>query len=111
MFILRAVFWLGTLTLLLPPAGGEPPPRVSLLHTAYSARVLLQDVSGVCVRNPEACAESREALALLARKLETGAGIVSAVAAHNAGFADQASRGTLTAADLEPAWALPDDEL
>ncbi len=105
-FILRSVFWLGTLTLLLPPAGGEPAPRVSVLHTAYSARVLLEDVSGLCERNPDACAESREALSLLARKLETGAGIVSAVAAHKAGLVDRASHGTLTASDLAPAWTL-----
>ena len=100
MFILRSLFWLSTLVLLLPPAGTEPPPRVSVLHAAYSARILLQDVTGVCERNPAACATSRKALTLLTRKLETGAGIIAA------GMA--ADHGTLRAEDLEPAWSVAD---
>ena len=66
MFILRSLFWLSTIVMLLPasPDGSEPAPRVSLLHTAYAVRVLMQDVTGVCERNPEACAASREALVL-----------------------------------------------
>ena len=110
MFALRSLFWLTTLTLLLPPAErGDPPPRVNLLHAAYSARILVEDVTGVCARNPDACASSRQALGLLARKLETGAGIVSAgIAAGNALAQPPADRGTLTAADLEPVWAGPD---
>ncbi len=104
MFVLRSLFWLSTLVLLLPPAAGEPAPRVGVLHAAYSARVLLQDLTGVCERNPAACATSRQALALVTAKLETGAGIVSAgMAAVRA-----ADRGTLRAEDLEPAWSLAD---
>lgn len=107
MFFLRAAFWLTTLVLLLPPSqNGEPAPRVSVLQSAYSARILLQDISGVCDRNPQACATSREALALLSRKLATGADIVSA------GIAAGQSRpgavpdlpGTLRPSDLEPEW-------
>jgi len=104
MFVLRSLFWLTTLLLLLPPSGSEPAPRVSVLHTAYSARVLIQDLTGVCERNPEACATSREALALLSQKLETGAGIIAAGIA----VGQAADRGTLKAEDLQPAWALAD---
>jgi hypothetical protein len=104
MFVLRSLFWLATLVLLLPPSGAEPPPRVSMLHAAYSARVLLQDLTGVCTRNPEACATSREALLLVSRKLETGAGIFASGMAA-AGAADH---GTLRAEDLAPAWSLAD---
>jgi hypothetical protein len=106
MFVLRTLFWLVLVVLLLPPAsdGSSPAPRVSLLQAAYAGRILLQDVTGVCERRPEACATSREALALLTRKLETGADIVSAgIAAGQASLA--ADHGTLTAADLEPGWA------
>lgn len=109
MFILRSLFWLTTVVLLLPPSADshEPAPRVSMLHTAYAARVLLQDVTGVCQRHPEACETSREALVLLTRKLETGAEIVSAgIAAGQT--ATGADRGTLTTADLMPAWTASD---
>jgi hypothetical protein len=110
MFILRSLFWLSTLVLLLPPSedGREPAPRVSLLHTAYAARVLLQDVTGVCERNPEACAASRQALVLLTRKLETGAGIVAAGVKAGQGSAADVDHGTLTDADLEPVWSVAD---
>lgn len=109
MFVLRSIFWLATLVVLLPPAenGSEPAPRVNLLQTAYAAKVLLQDVTGACERNPEACAASREALALLTRKLETGAGIVAAGMKAGNGIVDpSADHGTLTAADLEPMWSV-----
>ncbi len=109
MFVLRSLFWLATVVVLLPPSqdGREAAPRVSLLHTVYAARVLLQDVTGVCERNPEACAASRNALVLLSRKLETGAGIVAAGVRAGEGLADpNTDHGTLTAADLEPLWAV-----
>lgn len=108
MFVLRSLFWLGTLVMLLPPAtDGQPAPRVSVLHAAYAAQVLLQDLSGVCEREPAACAASRDALALLSRKLQTGAEIVSAgVSASAALSAAPADHGTLRPLDLEPAWSL-----
>ena len=107
MFVLRSLFWLTGLVLLLPPAeDGTPSPRVNLLHAAYSARVLAEDMSGVCERNPEACATSREALTLLSRKLETGAGIVAAgLAARQSAAPVAVDHGTLEPADLEPAWS------
>jgi hypothetical protein len=110
--ILRSLFWLSTIVLLLPPSedGREPAPRVNLLHTAYAVRAIMQDVTGVCERNPEACAASRDALALLTRKIETGAGIVTASVkagqeVSSPSIAD-ADHGTLTPEDLEPNWAV-----
>lgn len=107
MFVLRSLFWLTTVVLLLPasPQGEDPAPRVSLLHTAYAARVLVQDLTGVCERHPEACETSREALVLLTQKLETGADIVSAgIAAGRAASDPTVDHGTLTANDLKPGW-------
>jgi hypothetical protein len=112
MFVLRSLFWLATVVALLPAAPGhhEAAPRVNLLHTAYAARVLLQDVTGVCGRHPEACETSREALALLTQKIGTGAEILSAgIAAGQAMSLNDADLGTLTLADLQPAWKAEDE--
>ena len=111
MFVLRSFFWLTTVVMLLPPSqdGREPAPRVNLIHTAYAARALLQDLSGVCERNPDACAVSAQALTLFVRKVETGAGIVSAGISASQRQADpNTDHGTLTTADLEPEWSLAD---
>ena len=111
MFVLRSLFWLSTIVILLPasPDGSEPAPRVNLIHTAYAVRAIVQDVTGVCERNPDACAASREALVLLTQKLGTGASIVTAgvKAGQEFQFADpNTDHGTLTAADLEPVWSV-----
>jgi hypothetical protein len=109
MFVLRCLFWLTALVMLLPPSDdGDPAPRVNLLHAALATRVLVEDMSGLCERNPEACATSREALALLGRKLETGAGIVaSGIAARRSSDAtDDSNHGTLTQADLQLGWSV-----
>ena len=110
MFVLRSIFWLAALVMLLPSAeSNEPAPRVSLVHAFYATRVLVQDVTGVCERNPQACETSREALALMALKLETGAGIVSAgLFASNPHVDPDADHGTLTIDDLAPAWSMAD---
>ncbi len=108
MFVLRSLFWLGTLVLLLPPSadGQQPAPRLSVLKAAYAARVLAQDLTGVCERNPEACATSREALVLVTRKLETGFDIAAAGLAAGRLVPADADHGSLAPQDLAPAWSL-----
>lgn len=100
--------------MLLPPAeSGQPAPRISFIQAAYAAKVLVQDMSGMCERNPAACATSRETLSLLTRKIQTGAGIVSAglAAGQSAPDADSLNHGTLRAADLQPDWSLANSGL
>jgi hypothetical protein len=108
MFVLRSLFWLMIVVALLPaaPGGGEPPPRVNLIHALLAARVLAQDMSGICGREPAACATSREALALFKRKLETGAGVVADFASADPTPPPLAgeSHGTLRPEDLKPEW-------
>ena len=109
MFLLRSTFWLTTLLVLLPPAehGGQAP-RVNLLEAVYAARDIIQDITGVCERNPAACATSRAAAQAMTRKLETGANIVSAsIAAGERWSRSEGDHGTLNPSDMEPAWWVP----
>ena len=103
MFVIRSLFWLTLAVLMLPPSGDNPPPRVGLFETALAARVLVHDLTGVCDRNAEACATSRDAVELFTRKLETGAGMVETAIAGRASEVE----GNLTAADMAAPWALP----
>ena len=113
MFVLRSIFWLSAVVLLLPasPDGKEPPPRVSLINTALAARAFVQDMSGICDRNPAACVVGSNALSLVAMKVETGFDIVTAsISAGRSGLSGedrQADHGTLTSRDLEVAWSFP----
>ncbi|MYZ48367.1 DUF5330 domain-containing protein [Propylenella binzhouense] len=103
MFVLRSLFWLTMLVMVLPPAeGADAPPRVSLFNAVIAAQALVQDVGAICERNPGACSVSRDALALVGRKIETGANIVEAGVARERGT----DHGTLRPADLAPAWSL-----
>jgi len=113
MFVLRSIFWLSTVVLLLPasPDGKEPPPRVSLVNTAYAARAFMQDMAGMCDRNPGACAVGRDTFSLVAMKLETGFDVISASVSATRGAPAAPERevdhGTLSAKDMDIAWSLP----
>lgn len=103
MFLIRSLFWLTIAVLLLPPSGEDPPPRVGLYQTALAARALVEDMTGLCERNAEACATSREAVELFTRKLQTGADMVESAFAGRAGE----PHNNLTAADMAAPWSLP----
>lgn len=103
MFLIRSLFWLTTAVLLLPPSGENPPPRVGLYQTALAARAIVQDVTGLCERNAEACATSRDAVELFTRKLQTGTDMVESAIAGRA----EEPQGNLTAADMAPPWSVP----
>lgn len=112
--LFRSMLGLAAVVFLLPPAtnADAPAPDVSIWQAAAAARALATDAASVCERNPSACETSREALALLHRKFETGAGIVAVGIERGRGApADAVSpgvdTGTLTEADMDPAWAAP----
>jgi hypothetical protein len=102
-FLIRSLFWLTIVVLLLPPSGDSPPPRVGLYQTAFAARALVHDITGLCERNREACATTRNAAVLFTRKLQTGSEMVESAFA---GSSDE-PHGNLSAADMAAPWLLP----
>lgn len=110
MFLLRAVFWLSIVVMLLPgdPERGTEAPRVGALEALIAARATIADLSGFCVRAPEACKTGGAALAALGEKARYGAGLL--IRSLGSSLAESAAplptelRGTLTPDDRTPQW-------
>jgi hypothetical protein len=108
MFLFRAIFWLGVVVMILPPAAdGTPPPRVSVLATLSATRALARDISGACERNPHACEIGADTITLLKLKAKTGIDVIGGAIASYQG---QPETGTLTDRDLIAEWAASDQD-
>jgi hypothetical protein len=70
MFLIRTAFWLVVLVLLLPTDKDQQNQIYGTAQTAVS------DVAGFCDRNPQTCATSQEAFAVLVHKAQYGAGML-----------------------------------
>jgi hypothetical protein len=121
MFLLRSAFWICLIILLIPvdddvarrhQASIETPP-VGALEAVGAAQSALDDVGGFCDRNPDVCSIGERVGTTFALKAQSGARLVSGwldgmIAGDGAAVADGPgvgpTRGTLTNADLEPAW-------
>jgi hypothetical protein len=81
MFILRTLFWLGVVILLLPTGKSEDQadsaalsqaPALSTGQALTAAYSTVNDLSGFCGRNPEACAVGAAAFAAAEEKAKSG---------------------------------------
>jgi hypothetical protein len=70
MFLIRTGFWLLILVLLLPT---DEDQQNQIYGTAQAA---VNDVVGFCDRNPQTCATSQDAFAVLVQKAQYGAQMV-----------------------------------
>jgi hypothetical protein len=133
-FLLRMTFWLGLVLVLLPfgsaqhnSAGNE----VSASEAISAASATVGDLRGFCGRQPDACAVGSQVASTLGYRAQAGAkmlyevlseamapretGSVGSTLSRNTGgkaaaeksAAERASQGTLTPADLAPAWRGP----
>ncbi len=83
MFLIRTAFWLVVLVLLLPTDKDQQNQIYGTAQTAVS------DVAGFCDRNPQTCATSQEAFAVLVQKAQYGAGmLMELVEGQTATFGD-----------------------
>lgn len=115
MFLIRVAFWLGLVVLLLPT---DERQQARLYGTAVAT---VERVSTFCERNPQACAVGAEVWATFLRKAEFGARMAIEIVTSSGRRdeerpgpgvqpsstkrgVDPEARGTLTPADLAPAW-------
>lgn len=112
-FLMRVAFWLTVVVMLIPadPKTGAEAPRVTLVQAFFAARATIADLSAFCTRNPDVCVTGHAAAQMFSDKAETGARMLyqyfndeGTATDPAAAPKDNALQGTLTPADLAPAW-------
>lgn len=107
-FLLRCAFWIGLVLLLLPIDTGPDESRtagISPVKAFFAAQSTISDLSGFCDRNPETCATGGQAIARIGEKAKVSAKLLIDYMDEDGTLVTGAT-GTLSASDLEPAWAL-----
>ena len=74
-FFIKAAFWLTVVVLLLPsePAKQGQTAQVSPLEALGAAQAAVEDASGFCERNPDACTIGSQAFQSFGEKAQYGA--------------------------------------
>ena len=128
-FLLRLAFWLGLVLLLLPSGGGQHDATTNSVSTSQAisaASATVGDLRGFCARQPDACTVGSQVATTLGYRAQAGAKMLydvlsdalapkQSATTHGDGAkqsvenpaTDHAATGTLTPADLAPAWRGP----
>jgi Family of unknown function (DUF5330) len=131
-FLLRMAFWLGVVCVLLPSGGSKqasPDARIDATQAVTLASAAVSDMRGFCDRQPDACKVGGKVAVAIGHKAEAGARtlyeLVTTKIAQKATPSQKTaardkdghsnggpplparSHGTLTQADLTPAWHAP----
>ena len=123
-FLLRMAFWLTVVCVLLPSGGTQstsPDAQIDAVQAATLAGAAVSDMRGFCARQPDACEVGGKVAVALGHKAEAGARTIyefisaklneKSVPAEKTTVrhvpASTANHGTLTAADMAPAWHAP----
>lgn len=121
-FLLRMAFWLCVVCVLLSSGGKSTSPdaQIDASQAVTLASGAVTDVRGFCERQPDACEAGGKVAVALGHKAEAGARTIyefitklrekpaSAEKADGKAVpASVAGKGTLTPADMAPAWHAP----
>jgi Family of unknown function (DUF5330) len=127
-FLLRMAFWLTVVCVLLPSGSGKstsPDTQIDAAQAASLAGAAVSDMRGFCERQPDACVVGGKVVVALGHKAEAGARtiyeFISAKLHEKSAPAEKPAaklvpvsvagqntpNGTLTPADMAPAWHAP----
>jgi hypothetical protein len=122
-FLLRMAFWLGLICVLLPSGSKSSAPdgQINATEAVTLATAAVSDARGFCDRQPDACVAGGKVAVALGHKAEAGARtlyefITNKLNENSAPAEKAASKlvpvsapgsGTLTQADMAPAWHAP----
>jgi hypothetical protein len=132
-FLLRMGFWLTIVCVLLPGSGAKtlpPDAQIDTMEAVSMASAAMADARGFCDRQPDACVVGGKVATAIGHKAEAGARTIyeffstklndkspatetaanttaKVVQTSITGTIGHAAKGTLTPADLQPAWHAP----
>ena len=109
-FLLRMAFWLCVVCILLPSGTKSTPPdaQIDASEAVTVASAAVSDMRGFCERQPDACVTGGKVMVALGQKAEAGARtIYEFITKLREKSASNPAQGTLTPADLAPAWHAP----
>lgn len=128
-FLLRMGFWLTVVCVLLPGGGTKttsPDAQIDATQAVSLASAAVSDARGFCDRQPDACVVGGKVAVAIGQKAEAGARtiyefintklnekpaatetVTKTVPVSATGAIGKGAKGTLTPADLEPAWHAP----
>ena len=122
-FLLRMTFWLGLVCVLLPSGAKSPSQEthIDAVQAVTVASATVSDVRGFCGRQPTACAAGGKIAAAIGHRAQAGARTIfdfittklskkstpAAMTTAKVVSISAREQGTLTEADLRPAWHAP----
>jgi hypothetical protein len=121
-FLLRMAFWLSVVCVLLPSGtkSTSPEANIDATQAVTLASAAVSDARGFCDRQPDACVVGGKVAVALGHKAEAGARTIydfittklaeKSAPEKMAAKVDTVSapgQGTLTGADMQPAWHAP----
>ena len=124
-FLLRMAFWLSVVCVLLPSGtkSTSPEANIDATQAVTLASAAVSDARGFCDRQPDACVAGGRVAVALGHKAEAGARTIfefittklsknsapgdQTAAKINTVFVSASGQGTLTGADMQPAWHAP----
>ena len=80
-FLIKSAFWLSLVLLVIPfgGTGADGEQSIGATETFLAARAVIDDMSGLCERRPEACEAGRAAMHLIGVRAREGARIAYGV--------------------------------
>lgn len=74
-FLIKSAFWLSLVLLVIPFGGENDEPTVGAFEVFFAARAVIDDMSSLCERRPQACETGRSAFHTIGTRAREGARI------------------------------------
>lgn len=112
-FLIRMAFWFSLVLLALPLDPGGGPSGVSPIQAFFAARAAVDDISGICERQPDVCDVGRAAMQTIGVRAKESARIAYEMLEENGVTTDGQAEdiGALIASDgeIQPETPRPTD--